>query len=202
MPYSGFSLKDVKKKLGIRVVEDQRLFSGENRIGISDFLKAVLDKYVPLALAVNTEKSRSEWIIAPILAELKDMLKGQISVFSGKRLDVSPETGLDGYCDYIVSLNPEQYYIAAPVLTIIEAKKEDIIAGLGQCIAAMYAAKLFNEKEETEISFVYGAVTTGANWKFLKLKNQVAYIDTDEYVLKQLDILMGIFVRIVTEKSE
>lgn len=202
MPYSRFSLKDVKKQLGIQIVEDQRLFSGEDKVAISDFLKRVLEKYVPLALAVNTEKSRSEWIIAPILAELKDMLKGQISVFSGKRLDVSPESGLDGYCDYIVSLNPEQYYIAAPVLTIVEAKKEDIVAGLGQCIAAMYAAELFNEKEETEIPFVYGAVTTGTNWKFLKLKNKTAYIDTDEYALKQLDILMGIFVRIVTEKSQ
>lgn len=204
MPYSRFSLKDVKRKLEIQIVENQRLFSGENKAEISDFLKAVLEKYVPLALAVNTEKSRSEWIIAPILAELKDMLKGQISVFSGKRLDVSPETGLetglDGYCDYIVSLNPEQYYIAAPVLTIVEAKKEDIVEGLGQCIAAMYAAELFNEREDIHIPFIYGAVTTGTNWKFLKLKNKTAYIDTDEYALRPLDILMGIFVQMVTEK--
>lgn len=201
MPYSKFSLKDIKKELGIHVVEDSRLFPKENRIEISDFLQSLLEKYVPLALAINTEKSRSEWIIAPILAELKDILKGEISIFSGKKLDIAPEIGLDGYCDYIVSLNPEQYYISAPILTIIEAKNENIIEGLGQCIATMYAAEIFNDKEEIKISSIYGAVTTGTNWKFLKLKNKTAYIDTDEYYLKQIDILMGILVQIVRKSK-
>jgi hypothetical protein len=201
MPYSQFSLKDVKE-LGIEIIENRRLFAEESKAEISDLLRTVLEKYVPLALAINTEKSRSEWIIAPILAELKDQLADKISVFSGKKLDVAPEMGLDGYCDYIVSLSPEQYYISAPILTIIEAKKEDIVAGLGQCIATMYAAEIFNEKEESNIPCIYGAVTTGTNWKFMKLEDKTAYIDRDEYYLKQIETLMGIFVHITQENTD
>ncbi len=114
MPYSQFKLKDVKTQLGIKIIENKKLFNKKSAIEISDFLKLALEKYLPLALAINTEKSRSEWIIAPILFELKDRLSDQISLFSGKKLDVDLEKGLDGYCDYIISLNSEQYYISAP----------------------------------------------------------------------------------------
>lgn len=202
MPYSKFSLKDVKNKLGIRIVESEKIFSDEYNCEISEFLKISLEKYVSLALAVNTEKSRSEWIIAPILAELKEKLKEKISLFSGKELDVDPELGLDGYCDYIVSLSPEQYYISAPVLTIVEAKKEDIVEGLGQCVATMYAAHIFNEREQSVIPFIYGAVTTGTDWKFLKLENKTVYIDRDVYYLKQIETLMGIFVYTVEQYQD
>jgi hypothetical protein len=196
MSYSKFSLKDVKEQLGIHVVENERLFRQEKRVEISEFLQTTLRKYVPLALAINTEKSRSEWIIAPILAELRETLSESISVFSGKKFDVDSARGLEGFCDYLVSLNPEQYYISAPILTIVEAKNENIVEGLGQCLAIMVAAELFNEREHTSIPAVYGAVTTGTNWKFLKLCEQTAYIDIDEYYLKEIAVLMGILVYI------
>ncbi|GCL35647.1 MAG: hypothetical protein ACKO9I_12000 [Sphaerospermopsis kisseleviana] len=51
--------------------------------------------------------------------------------------------------------------INAPVILVVEAKNENIKGGLGQCIAEMYAAKLFNEREENEITEIYGVVTTG-----------------------------------------
>ncbi len=198
MPYSKFSLKDVKEQLGIQVIEDQPLFQEPAPVPASDFLQLTLKKHVPLALAVNTEKSRSEWIIAPILAELRELLPGRISVFSGKRFDVEPERGLDGFCDYLVSLSPEQYYICAPVLAIVEAKNENIVDGLGQCIATMCAAALFNARERQEIPAVYGAVTTGTTWKFLRLQEQTVQIDLDEYYLRDIDKLLGIFVTITT----
>ncbi len=96
-----------------------------------------------------------------------------------------------------MSLNPEQLYIAAPVLTIIEAKKDDIIGGVGQCIATMYAASLFNQREQQAISWLYGAVTTGTTWRFLKLQHKTAYFDIDEYYLKEIEVLMGILCQIV-----
>jgi hypothetical protein len=88
MSYSNFSLKDAKQKLGIRVVENEKLFGRIPRVEISPFLQTTLDKHVPLALAINTEKSRSEWIIAPILAEFRDRFQDRISVFSGKTIDL------------------------------------------------------------------------------------------------------------------
>jgi hypothetical protein len=196
MAYSSFSLKDIKQKLGLHVVENERLFAEVSSVAISPFLQTTLEKYVPLALAVNTEKSRSEWIIAPILAEFREQFPEQVSVFSGKKFDVDAARGLDGYFDYLISLNAEQYYISAPVFAIVEAKNEDIVEGFGQCLATMFAAQLFNEREQVKVPMIFGAVTTGTNWKFLKLLGTTAYIDLDEYYLKEIDVLMGIFVHI------
>ena len=202
MAYSAFSLKDVKQKLGIQVIENERLFAQISSIAISPFLRTALEKYVSLALAINTEKSRSEWIIAPILAELREQLRGTVSIFSGKKFDVDVARGLDGYCDYLVSLNPEQYYISAPILAIVEAKNEAIVDGFGQCIATMLAARLFNEREQLPLPAVFGAVTTGTNWKFLKLRENTAYIVLDEYYLKEIDLIMGIFVHIAQLETQ
>ncbi len=202
MAYSSFSLKDVKQKLGLQVIENERFFANIPRREISPFLQTTLDRYVPLALAINTEKSRSEWIIAPVLAEFREQLHGAVSIFSGKKFDVDAALGLDGYCDYLISLNPEQYYIAAPVMTIVEAKNEDIVQGFGQCIATMLAAQLFNEREQAPFPLIFGAVTTGTNWKFLKLIGNTAYIDLDEYSLREIDLLMGIFVHITQVETQ
>ena len=202
MAYSSFSLKDVKQKLGVNVIENEKLFVNIPKVEISPFLRMTLDKYVSLALAINTEKSRSEWIIAPILGELRDQLRNNVSIFSGKKFDVDSSRGLDGFCDYLISLNPEQYYISAPIFSIVEAKNEDIVEGLGQCIATMVAAKVFNEREHAQIPLIFGAVTTGTNWKLLKLSENTAYIDLDEYYLKEIDLLMGIFVHIAQPETK
>lgn len=199
MAYSKFTLKSIKEVLGIRVIEDTHLFEGDKieKIPISEYLRTTLSEFAPLALSINTEKSRSEWIIAPIVAEVRRQYHNRISIFSGSTFNVDEAQGLEGQCDYIVSANPEQLYIAAPVLTIIEAKKEDIVGGVGQCIAAMYAAWLFNQREHHSVPSVYGAVTTGTTWRFLKLQEKMAYFDMDEYYLKEIEILMGILCRIV-----
>jgi hypothetical protein len=98
---------------------------------------------------------------------------------------VDIEQGLNGICDFVISHSPEVLVITAPVIIIVEAKKENINAGLGQCIAEMVAARFFNEHQNNEILVIYGVVTSGTNWKFLKLENQVVSIDlTDILHLK------------------
>ncbi|MGK7891801.1 MAG: hypothetical protein AB4042_20940, partial [Leptolyngbyaceae cyanobacterium] len=70
-------------------------------------------------------------------------------------------------------------YIAHPVLAIAEAKNESIPSGLGQCAATMIAAQLFNQRQGQSDSThpIYGVVTTGTIWKFLKLAEQTLLID-------------------------
>ncbi len=197
MAFSKFTLKRVKTDLGIAVVEDRRLFPADlPRVAISEHLQFTLDEFAPLALSINTEKSRSEWIIAPILAELRRQLNRQISLFSGISWSVDVAQGLDGVCDYIISGDSEQLYLSAPAIAIVEAKKEDLIGGIGQCIATMYAAALFNQREGNSIACIYGAVTTGTNWKFLTLEDKTASVDLDEYFLREIDLLMGILVQL------
>lgn len=91
-----------------------------------------------------------------------------------------------------ISRSPEQYYLATPVVTIIEAKKENIIAGLGQCVASMMGRAFINAREGKSIQTIYGAVTTGNQWKFLKLEGQVAYIDLDDYYLVDIGKIVAI----------
>jgi len=202
MAYSKFSLKEVKSKLNIQVIEDKHLFTNIAPFAISDYLQTTLKEFAPLALSINTEKSRSEWIIAPIMAELRRILDNKISLFSGSTFTVDVDADLDGQCDYIISLNPEQFYITAPIVTIVEAKKENIIQGFGQCIATMYAATIFNERENNQLPYVYGVVTTGTTWKFIKLSENKAYIDVDEYYLKEIEQLIGLFLSIIKLELE
>ncbi len=65
------------------------------------------------------------------------MMKRQISVFSGFEFNVDPEEGLNGICDFLIARSPSQPLLQAPVLAIVEAKRENILDGIGQCVAAM-----------------------------------------------------------------
>ncbi|MEM6839965.1 MAG: hypothetical protein AAF609_24410 [Cyanobacteria bacterium P01_C01_bin.120] len=194
MSYSSFSLSQVKADFGIVTNETQDLYAETLAVQASDLLTLTLSEQVSLANAINTEKARSELIVMPIFMEVRRQLKNQIAVFSGSTFEVDPSKGLEGRCDFILSRSPEQYYIAAPIMTIVEAKNESIPSGLGQCIATMLAARLFNEREGQPVNTVYGAVTTGNDWKFLQLMGNTAFIDTKAYFINEVDKLIGILV--------
>ncbi|MBO1345918.1 MAG: hypothetical protein EBE86_000265 [Hormoscilla sp. GUM202] len=200
MGYSSFQLSEVVKKFDLQVNREQNLFDLITEVTYSEYLQFVLDNYLPLAIDINTEKARSEMIITPILLELKQEIKHKISLFSGKPLTVNAEQGLNGECDYIISLSPEQLFIRAPIVTLVEAKNEDIIGGLGQCVAQMLAAQIFNEREGNKITSVYGVVTTGTTWRFLRLTDKRVDIDTQEYYISNVPKIMGIFHSIINSE--
>ncbi|MEG4517160.1 MULTISPECIES: hypothetical protein [unclassified Microcoleus] len=195
MAYSDFSLARVKKDFGLTLDETRNLFVDTKPVSPSEILTTILIDYVPLATFISTEKARSEFLTAPILAEVRRLLNKRVSLFSGKDFTVDPEKGLQGFCDYIISGSSEQLFISAPVVTIFEAKKEDIIGGLGQCVAAMVAAQCFNRNQDTEVDRIYGAVTTGTNWKFLILEQTTVYIDPIEYYIQDVDKILGILLQ-------
>ncbi len=62
------------------------------------------------------------------------------------------EKSLNDDCDFIMSHSPEPLLISAPIVVIVEAKNENIISGLGQCIAEMVATRIFNEQESNHRS--------------------------------------------------
>ena len=194
MAYSDFDLARVRDAFGLTLDESRDLFTAIAPIAPSDMLRTILADYIPLATAIATEKARSEFLIAPILAEVRRQLNNQISLFSGTEFSVDPAQGLQGFCDYIISASREQLLITAPVTIIVEAKREDIIGGLGQCIAAMVAAQLFNQRAGNEVELIYGAVTTGTNWKFLTLADGIVSVDQVEYYINQIDKILGIFI--------
>jgi hypothetical protein len=196
MAYNQFTLTSVKRSFGLVLHEQTDLFADISPVVVNDLLIAVLAENVPLALAINTEKARSEFIIAPILVELRRLWQRQISLFSGIEFSVDPEQGLSGTCDFIVSQSPEQLILNAPVLVIVEAKNENIKAGLAQCMAEMVAARVYNERERTGITIVYGVVTTGSIWKFLRLEGSTVYVDQPEYYLENLAKILAILLHV------
>jgi len=192
MSYSDFTLAKVKKDFDLITVEKMDIYSNVAELECSTLLTEILPYNLPLALASNSEKARSEMIIAPILVDLRRQLQERVNLFSGIEFDVDKDKGLNGLCDFIISESPEQLFVSAPVITLVEAKKENIMAGLGQCVAEMLAAQIFNEREGNNIPVVYGAVTSGTNWKFLKLDGKVIEIDLSEYYLKDVNKILGI----------
>lgn len=206
MPYSDFDLKAVKQKLGVCLHEQQGLFSAAPCAALHPAFVEILQENVPLARAVNTEKARSELIISPMLVELRKMLQHRVSLFSGIEFNVDKEKGLNGFCDFIISASPEQLMLNSPVIAVVEAKNENIIGGLGQCIAEMVAAKLFKETEKSEdAGSVYGVVTSGTAWKFLKLETASGWnffaakkwkvsLDLDEYNIDNSGKILGILL--------
>ena len=201
MSYSNFTLKRVKAEFDINVVENRDLFSTIEEVEVSNYLKTTLNYNVPLALAISTEKARSEMIISNVLIELKKLLNDEIGLFSGINLDIDKDRDLNGFCEYIISKSSEQFYLNSPIVAIVEAKNEQLTSGLGQCIAEMIASKIFNENEGNNVDKIYGAVTTGNTWKFLKYIDNTAYIDKLEYHIANVNMIMGIFVKMVLQEA-
>lgn len=196
MAYSDFTtLSNLTRQFSLILQEETDLFATVSDQPASEFLTNTLQDNVSLALAIDTEKARSEMIVAPILIELKKQFKGQISLFSGIAFNVDIEQGLNGICDFLISQSSEQLFVVAPVITIVEAKNDNIKSGLGQCVAEMVAAQLFNEREGNSISTVYGVVTTGSHWKFLKLIDKTVFVDLTEYYLKEINKILGILAQ-------
>jgi len=197
MAYSDFTLEDIKKNFQLILHEHLNVFAHVESVDVSDTLQTILQEYVPLALAINTEKSRSEMMIAPILVEFRRLTKHQVSLFSGLEFNVDAQQGLNGVCDFIVSHSTEQLYITAPVIMVVEAKNENMKAGLPQCIAAMVAARRFNDRQNNHIQMLYGVVTTGNIWKFLQWENGEVYIDLAEYYISNPGKILGILSSMV-----
>jgi len=111
--------------------------------------------------------------------------------------NVDIEKGLNGICDFLISKSREQLSIEAPLIMIVEAKKENLNAVTPQCIAEMLAAQTFNQNQGNVITSIYGVVTTGSIWRFLKLENQVVNIDLNEIYLNPVDNLLGILTTLI-----
>jgi len=137
-----------------------------------------------------------------LLIEVRKIRNKQVSLFSGVELQVDAALGLTGICDYIISKSTNQVYVSAPAVMIVEAKNENIKAGLPQCIAVMYAAKIYHEREHNEVDRILGIVTTGSNWKFLTLEDTHVLIDYDEYLIDQAGKILAIILQALMPQSQ
>lgn len=194
MPYSAFTLSKVKEDFQLTLIEGVRFIPKDlPSIVPSVKIQSILED-LPWAIAVDTEKARSEVIINPVLLEVRRMFDQKISVFSGEELNIDSNIGLNGICDFIISCSPEQLALEAPALVLVEAKKSDLKSGIGQCIAEMIAAGRFNETKGLSLPAIYGVVTSGTLWRFMKLEEKTVTIDLNDYPLPPVEQILSALV--------
>ena len=197
MSYSDFSLESAESILGVSS-EPMDLFPNVTPLVPPGWLVDSLargQRHVMVG-----EKARSEFLVVPVLMASEELCGGRISLYSGSRLDVNPELGLTGECDFILAAGPAVPRLPTPLVTIVEAKKNNIEEGIGQCVAQMVAAQLFNQRHNKPHKVIYGCVTTGELWQFLRLDDQQVGIDTKRLFIGNvgeiLAVLMKIFERL------
>lgn len=197
MSYSEFTLDTLKHQFNLSIQERVNLFESVEPVTPSPLLKEILAENLPLGLEIDTEKARSELIVAPILVEIRKQFSRKISLFSGTEFTIDKSKGLNGRCDFIISHSPEQLDVTAPIAILVEAKNDNLKSAIPQCIAEMVAAQLFNEHKNNPIPFIYGGVTTGSLWKFIKLVKNSVSIESEEHFIGNLESLLGILSYII-----
>ncbi len=194
MAYSDFrTLAEVEKSLGVKS-RRARIFSNVSPQAPGENLQRALQ--LAQELPVKSEKAKSEMIVTPILLELRERNEKFFTIYSGDNLNVDEAKGLKGECDFIIARETGSLEVTSPILQVVEAKKNDMDIGIPQCAAQMIGAKIFNEQRGLPLSVLYGCVTTGDDWLFLKLEGELL-IDTQKYYLGNLAELLGVFQEII-----
>ena len=194
--YSHYDYPDLKE-LSIEVVST-KLFTSIALIQPSDLLLQILS--INQQLPLQSEKAKSELLITPILNELWQRNPKVFTYFSGYQFNVDSKRCLKGFCDYILCKKYNAVFIESPLCAIVEAKhNQDLLDAVPQCAAEMYAAQLFNQQQGNSIETIYGIVTTGYDWLFLKLVNQILFVDNERYFLNKLSELLGCWQQIIDD---
>ena len=196
MAYRDFTLEDLELQFGINN-RTSLLFAKGDIQAVPPSAALVSDLAEARELPVRSEKAKSELVVMPILLELRKLTNKFFTIYSGDTLSADKERGLVGECDFLLAKDTGSFSINVPLISVVEAKKSDIEAGVPQCSAQMVGARVFNEQRGQTLPILYGCVTTADDWKFLKLEGQTITVDQDTYYLRELDVILGIFQHIL-----
>jgi hypothetical protein len=198
MAYNNFTLESVKDRFDLRLRNNrfcELLPSSEPQ---AEFL-TIFDESFSLAEVAKSAKAKSELLVSPILVQARRLVDRQVQLFSGEEFNVDQEKGLDGFCDFLFSKSENQFTIDAPVLMLVEAKRGELETGLGQCVAEMLAAQNYNQLKNRAIAAIYGCVTSGTLWQFLKLEGSDVTIDPTNYLVTPVQKILGILTWILSQ---
>ena len=137
-------------------------------------------------------EDKSDPVLPRLIQEVRDIFVEVVLRF----INIDKEKGLNGVCDFLISNNPNVGDIDTPIVCVFEAKDDKLETWYGQCGSEMYAARIFNERESNNIHIIYGAVTNGFTWQFLKLEGQILFIDSQRYGTANLPQLLGAIQKI------
>ena len=195
MAYRDFNFDRLKKDFGI-IFTYQKLFHNITPVEPSNRLLEDIELTTDMLL--NTEKLVSEALVFPILQDIRAKNRQKIRLFSGEILTADKKRGLNGECDFIMTNDASVPTLHSAIFSITEAKKGDIedASSLGQTIAQMIGAKIFNQKDGGN-EIIYGACTDGKQWLFMKLEGDTVLINTERFGTQNLPQLLGVLQQIV-----
>lgn len=134
-------------------------------------------------VSITSEQARREFLIAPIIRQICRQTKKRVRV----EYPVTVNTWLKGTFDYYFQ-----------DLLIIEAKQDNLDNGFTQLAIELIALDLWTN---SDTPILYGAVTTGNDWRFGEFHRQQRKIIQDlklYRVPEELDILTGILIRLLS----
>lgn len=196
MAYASFTFRDLHERFNVKATSEK--FIPEVKPVAPGPL--LIDSLAETRfLPAYTEKARCEYYVSPILREAWRFFKNQYTLFSGENLDADPELDINVECDFIISAKPNAVYIEAPVVCVVEAKKENMEAGLRQCAAQLVGAYRFNQKDGCVRRILYGCVTIGVQWQFIRLGNGTKLsVEPSSYFVDDLPLLLGVWRYLLT----
>ena len=195
MSYSKFKFADLKAQFGLQQIRTDIFPPTVKPLAPTAWLTETLAKGA--RLPITTEKMRSEVFVYPILVETLERNNDFIQLFSGENLMANKKAKLTGEIDFILAKGSGVTELQAPIISVVEAKKSDIQAAIPQCAAQMIGVRTFNDLHGCTLPIIYGAVTTGEDWLFLRLKDMELETDTQTFYLSDLPSLLGVLQYIV-----
>lgn len=118
-----------------------------------------------------------------------------IRMWQEKQIDAG-QAPFRGKVDF--AFTPYQVSFKTPFILLAEAKKDDFEQGWGQCLIALRAAQMLNEKSGSPVDMV-GIVSSGRIWEFGKLTMDNHFYRSEPYTLGQPELLLGILNDIFTQ---
>lgn len=192
--FSEFTFQQVLETFELES-QEQDLFATVAPLVLDDWLNKAIK--IAKKKRLRNEKERSECLINPILISLEERNDFSFRIFSGEYITINKEKGLKGEFDFAFVNNPKATELIAPIFTLVEAKQGDITKHWGQIAAQMVGAREENTSRNESIQSIFGCITSGELWRFMKLEDNCIYIDEKTYFLNELEKILGIFQYIV-----
>ncbi len=58
----------------------------------------------------------------------------------------------------------------------------------------------FNERHKQELDPIFGCVTTGEAWQFLRLRQRELLVNSDRYCISQISTILGILMSLLSDR--
>ncbi len=183
--FSQVTMSELSTEFGI-TIEGKSFLPNIEPIETPSWLAHIIEKNTQKLATMRSEKSISEALIAPVLMAVQELFEDKITIFSGEPLNSEK---ISGICDFLISKTPRALEPQGNYCILVEAKKQDLLSGIPQCVAEMYIA----QEKNADNKIIYGCVSTGLEWLFISLENNKASTDTKIFALNEISRILGVF---------